>query len=74
MPKQTLGICRNCNFRGVLERKAMATGADMNAVTGETAEALPYIPVCVTCFKTPTGCVSDNLNHKRLPAEEYQRP
>ena len=44
---------------------------DLNTMTGDYSESVPKLLVCVTCLETPAGIKSDNLEHRRLPDEEY---
>jgi hypothetical protein len=63
------GECSNCEFKAVLIYTPWIGGLD--ALGGSTPDVAPIKPLCVTCVETPTGCVSENLKHKRLDEKEY---
>lgn len=68
------GPCDNCKMRGILFRKAFVqpmTSFELPAESDLSAE-LPILDLCITCFETPQGIVSDNLKHQRLPEDEYR--
>lgn len=65
------GTCDACRFAGWLRKKAMLKPGELNAITGDTSDALPILDLCVTCYSTPAGVLSDNATHQRLPDQEY---
>lgn len=65
------GRCQNCGMAGLLRDKPMMPERDALDSGDSTLEKLPILAVCVTCFNTPMGCVSENVKHKRLPEQEY---
>lgn len=65
------GRCQVCGFMGFLFVKPLVGGDCCDAISGETADSVPILAMCVTCYGTPAGCVSENVKHQRLPEEEY---
>lgn len=63
------GPCQNCKMRGILYRKPFVKTRML--VDEPVAENLPVMTLCISCFETPAGMVSENLRHERLPAEGY---
>lgn len=58
---------------GVISRKQIVSPIkpEDSLSNDATADDMPLLNVCVTCFHTPAGCASENLTHKRLPEHEY---
>lgn len=75
--RMRLGRCMNCRMRGTLVSKPMVRPADVSSLDpancSEDPKAIATILVCVTCFETPAGIRSENLEHQRLPKEEYEK-
>lgn len=60
-----------CSFKGVLRLKTVITDTYVNSIS-DSEEELRERPVCITCYDTPAGCRSENLDHERLPEAEYK--
>ena len=56
--------CENCTFKGVLRLKTMVRPQDLDSITGTVSNEAPTLWVCVTCFDTPIGCVSENVRRE----------
>lgn len=67
--------CQVCTFKGLLLYKQTIPRIDISQMTYDAgAEAKERVQhLCITCFETPIGCVSENARHKRLPEAEYDR-
>lgn len=64
--------CTNCLMMGFLRPKTMIRpGVEIDTMTGDYGTT-PTLNVCITCYDTPSGIVSDNASHKRLADAEYQ--
>lgn len=72
VPTVLVGICRVCQFRGVIRPKTVVTDTYVSSISEEDEDIYTNQLVCVTCFETPSGCRSENLGHERLPAAEYK--
>lgn len=70
---KSYGRCQNCNFVGLVERTSFVTLKEFDKLRNDPDHApiARAMDVCMTCLATPTGMASLNLEHKRLPAEEY---
>jgi len=60
------GVCQLCRLSGLLRDKYVVGPGNVN-----DSGPIPEIKVCVTCYHAPTGLLSDNQTHQRLPKEEY---
>ena len=59
-----IGECEGCSFTGLLRKKPVLPPLNLLTPMEYDPEAeLPILNLCVTCFETPTGCVSDNARH-----------
>jgi hypothetical protein len=70
---KNVGRCQNCNFAALVERSSFITLKEFEKLRNDPDHApiARAMDVCITCLVTPTGYASPNLEHKRLPAEEY---
>lgn len=68
-----IGQCDQCKMVGILTQKAIvpSQGAVFDPNAAKREDALPILAVCLTCLNTPSGYVSENQIHEKLPAEEY---
>lgn len=63
--------CQACGFLGFVRSKTMIRpGIEIDPMKG-TSDSAPTLDVCIECFETPTGILSANAAHQRLPEKEY---
>lgn len=62
------GNCQQCGFAGVLKHKAVipkASTIEIEKDLADPSKPLDDLLVCVTCFETPAGCVSENVSYRK---------
>lgn len=65
------GQCENCGFKGLLRRVSFVPKSELDVLTAGEPIYSREADICIECAETPTGCVSENSSHKRLPDAEY---
>ena len=69
--------CELCGFLGIPYKRMLPI--DNSKVTLKPASSdgneieLKKAHICLTCFETPMGVLSDNQTHKRLDQREYEQ-
>lgn len=56
-----IGDCHVCQMMGLLRKKPVVPKNSLVESQFDTADDLVILDVCMTCFDTPAGCLSENL-------------
>jgi len=59
-----VGVCEGCKMRGLLRERPVVPPANIVAALTYLDDPLATLMLCITCFETPAGCVSENLKRR----------
>jgi hypothetical protein len=60
-----IGDCAGCGMAGLLRKKPMIPPTNWETsetdYSEDTQSHIEILDLCITCFNTPAGCLSENL-------------